>query len=89
MTTTQLPVAALLPRRWLVGLAVVALLISLLVTVRATSDERLQAWMAACTAERGSVRVLARHDSNPLITESDDPTYQCRDPGGRLLDTWR
>jgi hypothetical protein len=35
------------------------------------------------------VRVLTGTDDNPLITESDDPTYQCWDPAGRLLDTWR
>lgn len=60
-----------------------------LVVVRVTTGGRLQSWMAFCEARSGTVQTRSPGPYNPLVAESDDPTYRCRSNDGRLVSTWR
>lgn len=74
-----------------VVLAALALIVvgALLLIDRATLDSRRQHWMDRCESAGGSVRLADAPPWNPLLTQSDDPTYVCRAPNGRILNRWR
>ncbi len=77
-------------RLTMVSVAVVVLLLAaVLLTLRLTADERLRRWTASCQADGGTVHTIEAVGDNPLITQSDDPTYRCQTADGRTLSRWR
>ncbi|HEY5821340.1 MAG TPA: hypothetical protein VIT20_05160 [Propionibacteriaceae bacterium] len=69
--------------------AIVVVIVASLFTVRLTADARLQSWTQSCAAGGGAVLQLEVDRGNPLVTESNDPTYECRTPDGTVLSHWR
>lgn len=86
--TQRLTVGRTRRQRWLVFAAVVIVVAMVLVTTRATSRARLEGWLAACQAEAGTVQTAEPAETNPLITQSKDPSYQCRGADGHVIDNW-
>lgn len=73
----------------MVAAAIVLLLIAVLLSLRFTESIRLQAWAPTCLREGGRVEAVEPKTRNPLLAESDQPTYDCRSAAGEVSSRWR